>query len=187
MDASKSTEDIDGAEAPSTLPEAPSRETIGSMVKAPSYFLKLGEDDVLLGRGTGPNETLGNVRFRKLVNDMILEAAKGNNEPNNLDLPENRSAFSRKVVNIICKERRGLFVRKLSKAEVAPILKASVSAIHGIKQGQKVYVKVSRAVAAEKTKQALRHQLRMARNSQELEQEAALASRLLTTIFRFFL
>ena len=37
----------------------------------------LGENDVLLGRGTGPNENLGNVRFRSLIS-QVLEFAASN-------------------------------------------------------------------------------------------------------------
>jgi hypothetical protein len=32
---------------------------------------ELGVNDILLGRGTGPNENQGNVRFRKLLEDMV--------------------------------------------------------------------------------------------------------------------
>lgn len=44
------------------------------MVVAPPPVLLLGTQDVLLGRGTGPNEQMGNVRFRALVRESIQVA-----------------------------------------------------------------------------------------------------------------
>ena len=45
-----------------------------SMTKSKDYFItQLGKDDVLIGRGTGPNTNIGNICFRELVYARKIE------------------------------------------------------------------------------------------------------------------
>lgn len=108
-------------------------------------YTELGSDDVLLGRGTGPNEFEGNIRFRRLVGEVAMATdPKG--------LVSNKPALARKVVDQVAK-RGGRFVRKLSKGEVLALANTTP-----INKRKDLYVEVPHAVAIEKAKQSFRHQ-----------------------------
>ena len=125
-----------------------------------SFRTELGDDDVLLGRGTGPNEFTGNIRYRRLVRQAISSVLPR-------DLASNKTALAQKVVDDVAKNG-GRFVRKLSKGEVAALYdnlnpqsdsKAEL-ATHMSKRSY-IYIDVDRDVAIEKTKQSFRHQTRV--------------------------
>jgi hypothetical protein len=110
-----------------------------SKISSISKLLKeLGPNDVLLGRGTGPNEYVGNIRFRALVCEVISTS----------DLATFNSGSKSKLsasVVIAIKERGGRFVKKVSGSS---------------RRREDFYKEVTHAVALGKTKQSFRHQLR---------------------------
>lgn len=122
------------------------------------FYTELREDDVLLGRGTGPNDFEGNIRYRKMVKAAIagvpLEVFSAS-----------KAALSRKIVDEIT-DKGGRFVRKLSTEEAAELHECLRDGIHKtelahiIAQKKPIYIEVAREVAIEKTKQGFRHQTR---------------------------
>jgi hypothetical protein len=99
---------------------------------------ELGPNDVLLGRGTGPNEYVGNIRFRALICEVISTS----------DLATFNSGSKSKLsasVVIAIKERGGRFVKKVSGSSRRRI---------------DFYKEVTHTVALGKTKQSIRHQLK---------------------------
>ncbi len=116
-------------------------------------YTELGNDDVLLGRGTGPNEFEGNIRFRRLVAEVAMGTAPK-------ELLSSKPALSRKVVDEVT-SRGGKFVRKLSKTDVVALPNFTAkkdSSVSRIERRKDVYVEVPAAVAIEKAKQSFRHQ-----------------------------
>jgi hypothetical protein len=110
-----------------------------------SVIYELGENDVLVGRGTGPNENLGNIRFRVTLKGFL----------NNKAQVGSKSKLARMVVATI-QARHGRFLRKLSKEEAK---------LRVIKGGGKemvlsryVYAVIPDGKSVEKTKQAMRFQ-----------------------------
>jgi hypothetical protein len=105
--------------------------------KGDLFVQELSENDVLLGRGTGPNEHQGNIRFRALVKDIL----------GTTDLPQHngkaKTKLASKILNAV-KARNGRFLKKVSKSKTVGDL----------------YVVVPDSVALEKTKQSFRHQVR---------------------------
>jgi hypothetical protein len=70
----------------------------------------IGENDVIMGRGTGPNENAGNVRFRAEVRQVYPSyTAVGSRSEKNM--------IARKSIEVV-KARKGRFLRKLKKHEV---------------------------------------------------------------------
>ena len=133
----------------------------------------LGENDVLLGRGTGPNENLGNVRFRSLVSKVLENAASNRSS-------EYQKMTKEKLAHIVfecIKKRQGRFVRKLTKGEISVMgiehLKSPSSSSSKKKGSKEAYIIVPDQTAMEKTKQSFRHQLRV---SQESHQQLYAAS-----------
>jgi hypothetical protein len=140
-----------------------------------SFYTELQRDDVLLGRGTGPNDFEGNIRFRRLVAEVARVS-----DP--IELTASKGTLAQKVVDTV-KRRGGRFVRKLSKAEATALLKSrqqqqpgarnkdgnsgrpssssSSSKRTRLPKGQDVYVEVPLSVAVEKAKQSFRHQKRI--------------------------
>jgi hypothetical protein len=99
---------------------------------------ELGPNDVLLGRGTGPNEYVGNIRFRALICEVISTS----------DLATFNSGSKSKLsasVVIAIKERGGRFVKKVSGST---------------RRRGDFYKEVANTVALGKTKQSFRHQLK---------------------------
>lgn len=117
-----------------------------------SFVMKdLGPNDVLLGRGTGPNEQIGNIRFRALVRDVIHASGK-----RGLDGKE-KTRLAKSVIQEV-KAKGGRFVRKVEGGG------ADVHKNNATKVGDH-YEEVSDALALDKTKQSFRHQLRGTRGS----------------------
>jgi hypothetical protein len=99
---------------------------------------ELGPNDVLLGRGTGPNEYVGNIRFRALVCEVISNSNLATFNSGS------KSRLSASVV-IAIKERGGRFVKKVSGSS---------------RRRGDFYKEVTHTVALGKTKQSFRHQLK---------------------------
>jgi hypothetical protein len=111
-----------------------------------SLIHELGENDVLVGRGTGPNENLGNIRFRVTLKGFLNDKTQAGS----------KSKLARMVVSTI-QARHGRFLRKLSKEEV------KLRVIEG-DEGKEpslsryVYAVITEEKSVEKTKQAMRFQ-----------------------------
>ncbi|KAL7535112.1 hypothetical protein ACHAWF_005061 [Thalassiosira exigua] len=120
----------------------------------PKYCLEVNENDVLCGRGSGPNDRVGNVEFRNLVLSRKAEY---------LAAPS-RDAKGRIASSIVdtVRARGGRFLKKLAPAQAKEA---------GFKRGVAVYELADEATVLEKTKQTLRQ------NRAEFvkEQEAAVA------------
>jgi hypothetical protein len=94
----------------------------------------IGKNDVLLGRGTGPNEFVGNIHFRALVREMIQSSPLP-------DKQGEKTKLAKKIVRAV-KARKGRFLRKIEGS------------------GREAFVVVPDRVAEDKTRQSFRHQLR---------------------------
>lgn len=108
----------------------------------------LNAHDVLLGRGTGPNEHIGNVRYRALVRDIIEDT----------DMVAWNSTTKRDLaVRIVAavKAKGGRFVRKATT--LGPTAGPSTSK----KTIGEMYEEVPDSLAYAKTKQSFRHQLKL--------------------------
>jgi hypothetical protein len=106
--------------------------------KGDLFVQELSENDVLLGRGTGPNEHQGNIRFRALVKEILGTT----NLPKHNGKAKTKLAI--KIINVV-KARKGRFLNKVSKSKTV---------------AGDLYVVVPDSVALEKTKQSFRHQIR---------------------------
>jgi hypothetical protein len=99
--------------------------------QTPILLKDLGQNDVLLGRGTGPNEHIGNIRYRAFVREVIktseLHAIDG----------KTKTKLAAKIVDSV-KARNGRFVKRVND----------------------FYQEVPDSLALDKTKQSFRHQLR---------------------------
>jgi hypothetical protein len=115
-------------------------------------FLKeLGQNDVILGRGTGPNTYIGNVRFRSLVRDSIQTPAFS-------PTPDGKSELAQAIMNTV-KVRNGRFVKRVNNTR---------------KKREDLFVEVNDRVALDKTKQTFRHQLRVvAQGNKEIKKYRA--------------
>jgi hypothetical protein len=134
----------------------------------------LSDDDVLLGRGTGSNEHVGNVRFRTIVMDVLQQSmcAVASKQRNSFPLEViqySKSSMAASVLAIVHK-RGGHFVRKLSEAEARIYFKDQQQHQHQSKEEDStttttvsvlLYMVVPREVAMEKAKQSFRHQKRV--------------------------
>lgn len=100
---------------------------------------KLNDDDVLFGRGSGPNDHEGNIRFRALVSERKNEYLATNNR-------QAKAKIARQIVNEVL-SKNGRF---LKKAEAAEAIRG------GIPKGVDAWVLVDDKVTMEKAKQALR-------------------------------
>jgi hypothetical protein len=113
--------------------------------------------DVVLGRGTGPNEHEGNVMFRSVVMSVLREHIDHQEvptAPTDIDIAfsTTKSTMARRVVDLV-HQRGGKFVRKLSQHERAMLCSQDSSSA--------LYVVVPTDVAVEKAKQSFRHQKRV--------------------------
>jgi hypothetical protein len=113
------------------------------------FFRELGQNDVLLGRGTGPNENIGNVRFRSLVRDSM--------QTHRFSTPDEKSELAKKIVNTV-KARNGRFMKQVNTR----------------KNCGNIFVEIPDKVSLDKTKQSFRHQLRAdAKGDKEIEKYRA--------------
>lgn len=128
---------------------------MASSFKNPGIITDLRKNDVLLGRGTGPNEHEGNIRFRMVAADIMAACANDSFEGNYL----NKTTAAKKLLAAIY-ERNGRFLRKLSREEVASFSKGGK--LGGKPERKKdMFVVLPYRVALEKAKQSFRYQRRV--------------------------
>mmetsp|Transcript_106517 Transcript_106517/g.159349 ORF Transcript_106517/g.159349 Transcript_106517/m.159349 type:complete len:369 (-) Transcript_106517:125-1231(-) len=119
----------------------------------------LGPYDVLLGRGTGPNENQGNVRFREILKDTMGKYTRPG-------YAMSKAQIAREVLDQV-QARNGNFVRKLGKGESGVI--PSPSEPYNSRSKNFLYVIVPDSVAIEKTKQSIRFQIKAARKESKYD------------------
>ena len=78
-----------------------------------SFSRELGQNDVLLGRGTGPNEHIGNVRYRALVRDILKAANFSSASDGQVKLK-----LAKQIVDEV-QSRGGKFVKRLQGGKKA--------------------------------------------------------------------
>ena len=102
----------------------------------------LSENDVLCGRGSGPNDHPGNVAFRQLILSRKAEYLS-------TSARAEKAKIASEIVDQVQKELdpAGRFLKKMGPAELLE---------KGFKEGQDVWVVVDQDTALEKAKQALR-------------------------------
>ena len=174
-----------------TYPNVPSSTTTGSTSNfgEGKILFELGPYDILLGRGTGPNEHPGNVRYRELVKSTMLKysasASEGkcghSDQKANEEEDGNTPAVSiakQQIIQEILNDIHsfgGQFVRKLTREETRVVqqhhssmwssmmMESSQKNTKQKKKSRKklidLYVVVTNAMAVEKTKQSIRFQL----------------------------
>jgi hypothetical protein len=120
-----------------------------------------GQSDVLLGRGTGPNEHIGNIRFRTLVRETIEASSQGECDR------RTKWMLANKVVNTI-NERKGRFLKKVQNTR---------------RGAPDVFVEVPNKVALEKTRQSFRFQVNTANVGAENEKHEKVGLHLPPTNF----
>jgi hypothetical protein len=108
-------------------------------------FEQLGPHDVLLGRGTGTNEYIGNVRFRETIRGIVDESGIEKFDGHV------KTELAQLIVARI-KDIGGRFVKKISTS--AAKQQGPGSSLEG------VYVEVRDSVACDKVTQCIRHKLR---------------------------
>jgi hypothetical protein len=104
-----------------------------------SYVTELRPTDVLFGRGSGPNDHEGNIRFRQRVADRKDEYLATNHRLT-------KSKIAKEIVDSVLNEN-GRFLRKADEEETASL---------AVPDGVEVYVMVDDVTITEKAKQALR-------------------------------
>ena len=104
-----------------------------------SYVTELRPTDVLFGRGSGPNDHEGNIRFRQRVADRKDEYLATNHRMT-------KSKIAKEIVDSVLNEN-GRFLRKADEKETASL---------AVPDGVEVYVMVDDVTITEKAKQALR-------------------------------
>lgn len=133
---SQKEEPNSSCEQPATQPS-----TYSNMAnKDPSQYVQdLKEQDVVLGRGSGPNDRTGNIEFRNLILTRKAEylAAKTR---------EIKGRIAAEVVNSV-RARGGRFLRKLTPSQAKDA---------GFNKGEEVYELADEPTVMEKAKQTLR-------------------------------
>lgn len=110
-----------------------------TMADPNEYVLTLTPNDVLFGRGSGPNDHEGNIRFRDLV-------AQRKNEYMATNHRQTKAKIAKSIVDAVL-ESQGRFLKKLEPSEIEKL---------GYPEGVDVYTIVDDATIMEKAKQALR-------------------------------
>lgn len=103
------------------------------------YITELSATDVLFGRGSGPNDHEGNIRFRQLVAERKAEYLATNHR-------QTKAKIAREIVNKIL-EAHGRFLKKVEHFEARRL---------GIPKGVDAWIIVDDDTVMEKAKQALR-------------------------------
>lgn len=103
------------------------------------YITELNATDVLFGRGSGPNDHEGNIRFRQLVADRKEEYLATNHR-------QTKAKIAREIVDTIINEQ-GRFLKKVEHFEATQL---------GIPKGVEAWIAVDDDTVMEKAKQALR-------------------------------
>jgi hypothetical protein len=102
---------------------------------------QLQVNDVLFGRGSGPNDHEGNIRFRALVGERKAEYLTTNHR-------QTKTKIARDIVDAVLSQN-GRFLKKVESAEAK---------IYGIPKGIDAWMVVDDETIMEKAKQALRQQ-----------------------------
>jgi hypothetical protein len=102
-------------------------------------FLELNRHDVLCGRGSGPNDRVGNIEFHNLVLTRKAEYLT-------VLTRDTKGRIANDIINAV-RSRRGQFLRKLSSEQMIGA---------GFKRGTAVYELAEEATVMEKTKITLR-------------------------------
>lgn len=119
--------------------------------------LEVMQDDVLLGRGSGPNDHVGNIKFRDLVAERKSQYLSTNHR-------QTKALIAKDIVDQVY-ARGGRFLKKLSTAEAAKVLPelSPSSAVGNSEDGSgqiDVYQIQKHSIVMEKAKQALRQNQR---------------------------
>ena len=104
----------------------------------------LNAHDVLLGRGSGPNENSGNIKFRNMVHRFTQQVGYSNATRHNISLRMVQTVHA----------NGGRFLRKFTKTELAKIPSIQHIDIH-----RDLYFVVSNGTALKKAKETIRFQL----------------------------
>jgi hypothetical protein len=115
---------------------------------------ELTDQDVLLGRGTGPNESQGNIRFRAMVRRVIQEM-----DPSKLN-GKVKAKLAREILSAV-------------KAENGRFLKTSSDG----KSSVRCFSVIPDNIALDKIKQSFRHQLRVLEDADSKREMAATGGR----------
>jgi tRNA pseudouridine38-40 synthase len=107
---------------------------------------ELGANDVLLGRGTGPNDTEGNKRYRQLIAQRKLEYT-------NVTCRREKNQIAESIYDEISTNRQGRFVTKLVDQRRKP---SSPGATPTAVTPTVRYVVAEKSVVLEKIRQSLR-------------------------------
>lgn len=105
------------------------------------YITILNPNDVLFGRGSGPNDHEGNIRFRSLVSERKAEYMATNHR-------QTKAKIARDIVAHVI-NKNGRFLKKVEAAEAKRL---------GIPKGVDAWISVDDETIMEKAKQALRQQ-----------------------------
>jgi hypothetical protein len=105
------------------------------------FITQLHPNDVLFGRGSGPNDHEGNIRFRSLVQERKTEYMATNHR-------QTKSKIARDILGIVL-QKNGRFLKKVEAAEAKRL---------GTPKGVDAWISVDEETVMEKAKQALRQQ-----------------------------
>lgn len=105
------------------------------------YITQVNPNDVLFGRGSGPNDHEGNIRFRELVGERKAEYMATNHR-------QTKAKIAREIVGSVL-QKNGRFLKKVEAAEAKEL---------GIAKGIEAWICVDEETIMEKAKQALRQQ-----------------------------
>lgn len=108
---------------------------------AGQYITQINANDVLFGRGSGPNDHEGNIRFRDLVGERKAEYMATNHR-------QTKAKIAREIVGKVI-QKNGRFLKKVEAAEAKEL---------GIPKGVEAWIAVDEETIMEKAKQALRQQ-----------------------------
>ena len=110
----------------------------------PVYVTELRDEDVLFGRGSGPNDHIGNVTFRAFV-------AERKYDYNTTNQRAQKGQIAKEVIDKILTDCKGKFLKKLETNEAYEL-----GLNKGSSQCKTFYEVVTDEAAIEKAKQALR-------------------------------
>lgn len=105
------------------------------------FITQLHPNDVLFGRGSGPNDHEGNIHFRSLVQERKAEYMATNHR-------QTKAKIARAIVGTVL-QKNGRFLKKVEAAEAKRL---------GIPKGVDAWISVDEETIMEKAKQALRQQ-----------------------------
>ena len=111
-------------------------------VSGAGHFITIiNPNDVLFGRGSGPNDHEGNIRFRDLVGERKAEYMATNHR-------QTKAKIAREIVGRVI-QKNGRFLKRVEPAEAKEL---------GIPKGVEAWIAVDEETIMEKAKQALRQQ-----------------------------